>query len=147
MRCHWKSGGDSTTPSTAKFPTRITQKPSQQGWLKSGSPQRRPNPSFLSYCIFGRLAQCFTTCTAALSKTFQTHLLISNLQTKFSDPSCCPRFEFLKCFLVDPSFQTMHIETWFREPWPKHSGFCKGFHWKTNPILIIFTFWDRGHPT
>lgn len=28
---------------------------------------------------------------------------------------CCLRFEFLKCFLVDPSFQSMHIETWFKE--------------------------------
>lgn len=29
------------------------------------------------------------------------------------------RFEFLKCFLVDPSFQSMRIETWYKEPVPQ----------------------------
>ena len=29
------------------------------------------------------------------------------------------RFQFLKCFLVDPSFQSMQVETWFKESLPQ----------------------------
>lgn len=65
----------------------------------------------------GLLEKWASTKTAAAKLVSQFYFHMQLEKSNRLLPSI-PRFEFLKCFLTDPSLSTMHIEAFHKEPSP-----------------------------
>ena len=105
-RSQFKKDGGSTMPSTVASPTPAMRSLFPRVWWKSGGMLTETPPR--SYCL--NLSNLVYL--NLLKLCVRDSWIWSNLDLHHQ---CYLRFEFLKCFLVDPSFQSMHIETWFKE--------------------------------
>ena len=95
------------------FYRRLEHKDLPEGLLEKWSKTSSDHGKFHTQrvqCVFKSPSLSYD-CLSCKNKVFmRMHVLTVMLQT---------RFEFLKCFLMDPSLQSMHIEAFHIEPKPK----------------------------
>lgn len=117
-----------TNPNNAKtFPAGLIEK-----WEAASTPQAK----LLVILYIWKITQVFYNMHCCL---VQNHLLISNLETSFSDPSCCPGSNFSSASFSIHRFRPCTLKPGSKSRGPSVLGFAKGF------ILENKSY--RDHPT